>query len=153
MRVWLRRFAYSIAALIIVPPATGAVYQQILLGNERRAHPMPGELVDVGGHKMHIYCAGQGSPPVILDSGQGDSYISWRKVQPEIAKFVSVCSYDRAGLGYSEPSPRPSTSRVFAEELHELLNAAGVAPPYILVGHSFGGFNVRLFASHYRSET
>jgi pimeloyl-ACP methyl ester carboxylesterase len=68
-------------------------------------------------------------------------------------KFVSVCSYDRAGLGYSEPSPQPSTSRVFAEELHDLLHAAGVAPPYILVGHSFGGFNVRLFASRYRSET
>lgn len=79
--------------------------------------------------------------------------ISWRKVQPEIGKFVSVYSYDRAGLGYSEPSPRPRTSRVFAEELHELLNAAGVAPPYILVGHSFAGFNVRLFASRYRSET
>jgi len=121
MRVWLRRVAYSIAALIIVPPATGAVYQQILLASERRANPMPGELVDVGGYKMHIYCAGRGSPPVILDSGQGDSYISWRKVQPEIAKFVSVCSYDRAGLGYSEPSPRPSTSRVFAEELTSCL--------------------------------
>jgi pimeloyl-ACP methyl ester carboxylesterase len=153
MRVWLRRVAYSIAALIITAPASGAVYQQILLASERRANPMPGQLIDVGGYRMHIYCAGQGSPPVILDSGLGDSYISWRKVQPEIAKFVSVCSYDRAGLGYSEPSPRPSTSRVFAEELHELLNAAGVAPPYILVGHSFGGFNVRLFASRYRSET
>ena len=153
MRVWLRRFAYSIAALIIVPPATGAVYQQILLATERRANPMPGQLIDVGGYKMHIYCEGQGAPPVILDSGQGDSYLSWRTVQAEIAKFVSVCSYDRAGLGYSEPSPRPRTSRVIAEELHGLLHAAGVAPPYILVGHSFGGFNVRLFASHYRSET
>ena len=152
MRVWLRRVAYSIAALIIVPPATSAVYQQILLASERRANPMPGQLIDVGGYRMHIYCAGQGSPPVILDSGQGDSYISWRNVQPEIAKFVSVCSYDRAGLGYSEPSPRPSTSRVFAEELHQLLQTAGVPPPYILVAHSFGGFNVRLFASRYRSE-
>jgi pimeloyl-ACP methyl ester carboxylesterase len=153
MPVWLRRVAYSIAALIITAPASGAVYQQILLASERRANPMPGQLIDVGGYRMHIYCAGQGSPPVILDSGQGDSYISWRKVQPEIAKFVLVCSYDRAGLGYSEPSPRPRTSRAFAEELHELLSAAGVAPPYILVGHSFGGFNVRLFASRYRSET
>jgi pimeloyl-ACP methyl ester carboxylesterase len=153
MRVWLRRFAYSIAALIIVPPATGAVYQQILLSSERRAHPMPGELIDVGGYKMHIYCTGPGGPAVILDSGLGDSYMSWRNVQPEIAKFVSVCSYDRAGMGYSEPSPRPRTSRVFAEELHELLHAARVAPPYILVGHSFGGFNARLFASRYRFET
>jgi pimeloyl-ACP methyl ester carboxylesterase len=153
VRVWSRRVAYSVTTLIVIALVSGASYQQILLASERRANPMPGQLIDVGGYRMHIYCAGQGSPPVILDSGQGDSYISWRKVQPEIAKFVSVCSYDRAGLGYSEPSPRPRTSRVFAEELHELLNAAGVAPPYILVGHSFGGFNVRLFASRYRSET
>ena len=153
LRSWLGRVARGAAVLIVVAVVSGALYQNVLLARDRRTHPMPGQLIDVGGYRMHIYCAGQGAPPVILDSGQGDSYISWRKVQPEIAKFVSVCSYDRAGLGYSEPSPRPRTSRVFAEELHELLNAAGVAPPYILVGHSFGGFNVRLFASRYRSET
>src|SRR5580704_7894615 len=153
LRSWLGRIARGAAVLIVVAVVSGALYQNVLLARDRRAYPMPGEFIDVGGYRMHIYCAGQGCPPVILDSGQGDSYISWRKVQPEIAKFVSVCSYDRAGLGYSEPSPRPRTSRVFAEELHELLNATGVAPPYILVGHSFGGFNVRLFASHYRSET
>jgi pimeloyl-ACP methyl ester carboxylesterase len=152
MRVWLRRFAYSIAALIIVPPATGAVYQQILLSSERRAHPMPGELIDVGGYKMHIYCTGPGGPAVILDSGLGDSYMSWRNVQPEIAKSVLVCSYDRAGIGYSQPSPLPRTSRIFAEELHRLLHTAGVPPPYILVAHSMAGYNVRLLASLYRSE-
>jgi pimeloyl-ACP methyl ester carboxylesterase len=152
-RTWLRRIAWRTAALILVAMLGGALYQNVLLARERHAYPMPGQLIDVGGYKMHLYCTGQGNPPVILDSGLGDSYISWRKVQPEIAKFVLVCSYDRAGMGYSDPSPRPRTSRVFAEELHELLHAAGVAPPYILVGHSFGGFNVRLFASRYRSET
>jgi len=153
LRSWLGRIARGAALLILVAVVSGALYQNVLLARERRAYPMPGQLIDVGGYKMHIYCEGQGAPPVILDSGQGDSYLSWRTVQAEIAKFVSVCSYDRAGLGYSEPSPRPRTSRVIAEELHGLLHAAGVAPPYILVGHSFGGFNVRLFASHYRSET
>ncbi len=114
--------------------------------------PCPDNLSTVGGYKMHIYCTGQGSPTVILDAGMGDSFISWRKVQPEIAKFTRVCSYDRAGIGYSDSSPRPSTSKDFAQELHMLLHNAGVAPPYVLVGHSMGGFDVRLYASLYRNE-
>ena len=101
---------------------------------------------------MHIDCTGQGSPTVVLESGLGDTYVSWRKVQPEIAKFTRVCSYDRAGLGFSDPSTRPRTSQVIAEELHALLGAAGIAPPYVLVGHSMGGFDVRLFASLYRNH-
>ena len=101
---------------------------------------------------MHIDCIGEGSPTVILESGLGDSYISWRRVQPRIAKFTRVCSYDRAGLGYSESSSQPRTSEVIAGELHALLRAAGVAPPYVLVGHSMGGFDVRLYASLYRNE-
>jgi pimeloyl-ACP methyl ester carboxylesterase len=105
---------------------------------------------------MHIDCMGQSigaqTPTVILDSGLGDTYTSWRKVQPQIAQFARVCSYDRAGLGYSDSSPRPRTSREFAEELHTLLHAAGITGPLILVGHSMGGFNVRLYASLYRSE-
>jgi pimeloyl-ACP methyl ester carboxylesterase len=113
---------------------------------------MPGQLVDVGGYKMHIDCMGQGTPAVILESGLGDSYISWQKVQPKIAQFTRVCSYDRAGLGYSESSPRPRTSKNFAEELHTLLHNAGIPAPYVLVAHSMGGFDVRLYASLYRSE-
>jgi pimeloyl-ACP methyl ester carboxylesterase len=109
-------------------------------------------LVSVDGRKMHIDCTGQGSPTVILDSGLGDTYLSWQKVQPEIARFVHVCSYDRAGLGYSDPSPQPRTSRVIAQELHELLQAAHIAPPYILVGHSMGGYDVRVYAGLYRGE-
>jgi pimeloyl-ACP methyl ester carboxylesterase len=113
---------------------------------------MPGRLVDVGGHRMHINCAGQGTPTVILDSGLGDTYLSWRKVQPEIANYTRVCSYDRAGAGYSDNGPRARTSRVFAEELHTLLQNANIPPPYILVGHSMAGFDVRLYASLYGNE-
>jgi pimeloyl-ACP methyl ester carboxylesterase len=113
---------------------------------------MPGRLVDVGGYKMHIYCTGQGSPAVILDSGLGDSFISWQRVQPQIASFVRVCSYDRAGMGYSEASPRPRTSIVFAEELHQLLHNAGIAQPYILAGHSMAAYNIRLYASLFKSD-
>ncbi len=113
---------------------------------------MPGQLVDIGGYKLHISCIGQGSPTVILDSGLGDSYLSWRKVQPQIARFTRVCSYDRAGLGYSDSSPRSRTSKDIAEELHTLLHSAGIPPPYILVGHSMGGYDVRLYASLYLSD-
>jgi pimeloyl-ACP methyl ester carboxylesterase len=82
----------------------------------------------------------------------GDTYVSWSKVQPQIAKFARVCSYDRAGIGYSDSSSQPRTSKVIAGELHALLQAAGAAPPYVLVGHSMGGYNVRVYASLYRKE-
>jgi len=89
---------------------------------------------------------------VVLDSGLGDSYLSWRKVEPEIAKFTRVCSYDRSGLGYSDSSSRARTSQVISEELHSLLQAASIPPPYVIVGHSMGGYDVRVYTSLYRSE-
>jgi pimeloyl-ACP methyl ester carboxylesterase len=101
---------------------------------------------------MHFDCIGEGTPTVILESGLGDSYTSWHKVQPKIARVTRVCSYDRAGLGYSDSSPRPRTSRDVAEELHVLLRNAGISGPLILVGHSMGGFDVRVFASLYRTD-
>jgi pimeloyl-ACP methyl ester carboxylesterase len=156
---WLQRFFLFIAAATILLAAAGAIYQSLSADRDRRLHPMSGLRVTIpaGGSDrlaltMHIYCTGQGSPAVILDSGLGDSYLSWRKVQPEIAKFTRVCSYDRAGLGYSDSSPRARTSQVVAEELGGLLQSAGVAPPYVLVGHSIGGFDVRLFTNLYRNE-
>lgn len=151
-RPWLRIIVRSFFIVVVSLAIAGFLYQNISETRDRRFNRMPGELVDVGGYKMHIDCAGQGSPVVVLDAGLGDSYISWRKVQPQIAKFIRVCSYDRAGLGYSDPSPRERTSRVFAEELHSLLHNAGIAGPVILVGHSMGGYDVRLFASLYRNE-
>jgi len=149
---WLDRALRVLLTLIIAVLVVGGLYENISEARERRFHPMPGQLVDIGSYKMHIYCAGQGSPTVILDAGMGDSFISWHKVQPEIAKFTRVCSYDRAGIGYSDSSPRPSTSKDFAQELHTLLLNAGVPQPLILVGHSMGGFDVRLYASLYRNE-
>jgi pimeloyl-ACP methyl ester carboxylesterase len=130
----------------------GMIYENIFEARDRRFNPMTGRLFDVGGFRMHLDCTGEGSPMVILESGLGDTYASWRKVQPQIAKFVRVCSYDRAGLGYSDSRSLPRTSKVIAGELHALLQAAGIAPPYILVGHSMGGFDVRLYASLYRNE-
>ena len=101
---------------------------------------------------MHVCCLGVGSPTVVLDSGLSDSWLSWHRVQPDVAQFTRVCSYDRAGLGWSDPSPRSRTSKVFAEELHTLLQHANIAPPYILVGHSMGGYDVRVFTKAYPRE-
>jgi pimeloyl-ACP methyl ester carboxylesterase len=148
----LRRILLGLLALVLGLAAAGMIYQNIFEARDLRFNPMPGRRVDVGGYKMHINCTGDGSPTVILDSGLGDSYVSWRKVQPQIAKFTRVCSYDRAGMGFSDSSSQPRTSKVIAGELHELLRAAGIAPPYVLVGHSMGGYDVRLYASLYRNE-
>ena len=147
-----RRILLLLLAFLLVLAAAGFLYENISEARDRRFNPMAGRLVDVRGRKMDIDCTGEGTPTVILDSGLGDSYLSWRKVQPEIAKFTRVCSYDRAGLGYSEPSSQPRTSKVIAEELHALLQAASVSPPYVIVGHSMGGYDVRVYTSRYRNE-
>ena len=138
--------------LVLMLAAAGFIYENISEARDHRFNPMSGKLVDVDGHKMHIDCTGNGTPSVILDAGLGDTYLSWRKVQPEISKFTRVCSYDRAGLGYSQSASGPRTSKMIAEQLHSLLQAAGIAPPYVLVGHSMGGYDVRLYASLYPTD-
>jgi pimeloyl-ACP methyl ester carboxylesterase len=147
-----RRTLLLLLAFVLILAAAGFFYENISEARDRRFNPMEGRLVDVGGRKMHIDCTGDGNPTVILDSGLGESYLSWRKVQPQIAKFTRVCSYDRAGLGYSDLSPRPRTSKVIAEELHALLQASSVPPPYVIVGHSMGGYDVRVYTSLQRNE-
>lgn len=114
--------------------------------------PPPGQMVDVGGFRMHLVCEGEGSPAVILDAGAADLWTTWFRVQPEIARSTRVCSYDRAGIGYSDPGPLPRSRRRTVEELRTLLAQAGVPPPYILVGHSFGGLNARLHAALHPQE-
>jgi len=115
--------------------------------------PPPGDFVQVGDHRLHLYCLGEGSPAVVFDSGLGSSSLDWARVQPEVARLTRACVYDRAGYGWSDPGPNPRDSATIARELQELLGHGGVAPPYVLVGHSFGGFNVRLFASEHPDET
>jgi pimeloyl-ACP methyl ester carboxylesterase len=113
----------------------------------------PARLVNVGhGRKMNILCIGNGTPTVIFDAGLGDQIRAWATVQPQIARRTRACSYDRAGLGFSDPSNRPGTSLNAVDDLHELLIAASIKPPYVLVGHSLGGMYVRLYADKYRSK-
>jgi pimeloyl-ACP methyl ester carboxylesterase len=112
----------------------------------------PGRLVSIGSHRLHIRCEGEGCPPVIFDAALGGSSLSWSLVQPAVARVTRACSYDRAGFGWSDAGPMPRTAGRIADELHALLRAADVPPPYLLVGHSYGGLVMRLYASRHRSE-
>lgn len=110
--------------------------------------PPPGRLIDVGGWRLHLHCTGERSatrPTVVLEAGNGDFSVDWSLVQPSVARFARVCSYDRAGSAWSDLGPRPRTLRQIAFELHMLLERAGEPPPYVLVGHSYGGALVRMY--------
>jgi pimeloyl-ACP methyl ester carboxylesterase len=138
---------------LFVLAVIGATYEARSRKRDRRLYQPPGRLIDMGGYKLHLYCSGSGSPTVVLDYGLQGSYLDWRSVQPEVARFTRVCSYDRGGYGWSDPSPKPRTLTAMMEELHALLAAAGEKPPYILVGHSYGGFDVVTYAHQFRDET
>lgn len=114
--------------------------------------PPMGALFDVGGHKLALECAGSGTPAVILGHGQGNTRRIWDKVWPDLVRMGRICRYDRAARGDSEVGPAPTTSGRMAHELHDLLRAARVPPPYIMVGHSLGGMNAQLYAHTYPSE-
>src|ERR1700722_6498138 len=112
-------------------------------------HPAPGQIYNVGGYKMHLYCTGAGSPAVVLDAGLGNDSLIWANVQPELSKITQVCSYDRAGFGWSEARPEARDARRLSDELHALLGAAGVNGPTILMGHSISGMYIRDYATRY----
>lgn len=141
-----------VAAILCAAAIAGSIYELVSERNDARRFPQEGRSVDVGGFRLNIHCTGVGEPAVILDSGLGIPAMGWDLVQPGVEKFTRVCSYDRAGYGWSDPGRLPRTSQQIAQELHVLLQNAGERPPYILVGHSFGGFNVRVFNGLYPDE-
>src|SRR2546430_2574221 len=130
----------------------GLSSQAIASAVDASHYPAPGKLVDIGGYRLHIHCTGTGSPTVILDAGLGGTSLDWSKVQPAVARFTRVCSYDRAGYGWSDTGPGPRTSQQIVKELHLLLMHAQISGPYLLVGHSVGGLNMRLYAYRYPHE-
>jgi len=148
----IRFFLVVILVLGVTAAAAGYAYDRIATWRDQRKFPAKGQLVDLGGYRIHLLCTGQGSPTVLLDAGGFDSLEQWSLVQPEVAKLTRVCSYDRPGFGWSDPSPYPQTSRQVVTELHAVLDNAGISGPYLPVGHSIAGLYARVFTNQYRSE-
>ena len=134
-----------IAIVAILPAIAGAAPGDAL-------YARPGQLVAVDHTRLSLYCLGTGSPAVVFDSGFEDWAPVWALVQPAVSKWTRACSYDRAGVGFSDAGSMPRTSARIADELHGALHNAGVTGPYILVGHAFGGDNVRTFAQRYLKD-
>ncbi len=145
---WFGRAALALLALAALAACAGATYQRVVDWRDAHRFSQRGKSFQAGRVWLNLDCSGQGTPTVILDSGMGSPALDWIRVQPEVAKFTRVCSYDRAGYGWSEPSP-DTTSLHIARELKALLEAAGEKGPYVMVGHSFGGYNVRVFSQQY----
>ena len=143
--------AIELAALLVVA-LLGLRYERRARQQDAAAIHPPGKLVDLSGYRLHLYCTSGGDPAVILEHGHRATYLDWYLVQPELAKFTRVCSYDRAGYGWSDPSPRNRTPSIMADELRSALQAAGERPPYILVGHSFGAMTAIAFAHKFPDE-
>jgi pimeloyl-ACP methyl ester carboxylesterase len=141
-----------VLALFWLSVLVGAGYQVIAASRDLRIYPPLGRLVDVGGYRLHLTTAGAGKPTVVMDAGLGHFSLIWSLVQKEVATFTHVCTYDRAGYAWSDRGPQPRTSSQIVRELHTLLANGGIMGPYILVGHSFGGLNMYLYACQYPDE-
>ncbi len=148
--IW-RGFVFMFMTLALLLGA-GVVYQTSASLKDRETYTAQGTIFEVNGRAMHLYCIGQGSPTVILESGVGGNTLLWAYIQPTIAETTRICSYDRAGYGWSEISTSVRTGEQLVNELHNLLEVGQIEPPYVLVGHSFGGIVIRSFASTYPDD-
>jgi pimeloyl-ACP methyl ester carboxylesterase len=152
---WARRLGWILAGLLaglLTLSLIGAVYQEVATRSDQRRFPPPGELIDVGSHRLHLNCTGHGSPAVILEAGNLGMSADWIKIQQRVVETTQVCSYDRAGTGWSDTGPDPRDADRISAELHTLLSHAGVAAPYVLVGHSYGGLYTLRYAGQYPDE-
>src|SRR5687768_7101768 len=147
-RIWVVYPLFVVYAL----SAIGGGYHTVRDSFERRAHRAPGQLVDVGGHRLHLLCAGSGAPTVVLESGLGQGAAYWGWISDAFARDTRVCVYDRAGRGWSDPAPDGQDGIAVAEDLHILLDRAQVPDPFVLVGHSSGAQYVRIFAGRYPEQ-
>lgn len=153
--VWVRRLLIGLVVIVVAPVAAGFIYESIATAAAGRDYPPPGQLVDVGGYRLHLHVMGeaQGTPTVILDHGGSAMSAQWGWVQPGIARFTRVVAYDRPGMGWSDSSPERLEAQQAAHDLYTALQQAGIQGPYLLVGHSMGGLAVRVFAQAYPGET
>jgi pimeloyl-ACP methyl ester carboxylesterase len=145
---FLKWLVTSVGVVVVA----GLVFQFSITVWESHLYPPPGKLVDIGGLRLHINCTGAGNPTVIMEAGPNDSSVIWQLVQPDISKFTRVCSYDRAGFGWSDAGDEPRSSLNIANELARLLTRAAVPGPYVLVGHDFGTLDLRVFTARHRQD-
>ncbi|HEX8614678.1 MAG TPA: alpha/beta hydrolase [Telluria sp.] len=147
------RFALRLSVSAIAAACSAASFAQAPAAVDTQlAFSHANQMVDIGGRRINLYCSGSGPNTVIFDAQSGTGGWVWHNVQPAIAKQTRACVFDRAGMGFSDPSPRPNSSQNVVEDLHAVLGKAGIAPPYVLVGNSLGGANVQLFTYRYPDE-
>jgi pimeloyl-ACP methyl ester carboxylesterase len=149
---WLKYGGIALLALPLVLAGGGALFQAGASAVEAGRYPPTGQLVDVGGYRLHLHCLGEGAPTVILDAANQGTVSNWAWIQPAVADTTRVCAYDRAGLGWSDLGPAAQDTRQNAAALNTLLGKAGETGPYVLVGHSFGGLFVRMYAEVYPEQ-
>jgi pimeloyl-ACP methyl ester carboxylesterase len=141
------------SGIAVVGALLGMVYQTLGTRRDGKAYPPPGRLVDLGGHRLHVLESGCGSPTIVMEAGLMSTVLSWSDLQRKLAGSYRVVSYDRAGLGWSDLGPMPRTADRIVDELHAMLKRAAMPAPYVLVGHSFGGLTMPLFAERFPDET
>jgi pimeloyl-ACP methyl ester carboxylesterase len=146
-----RWLLYPILAVLLLA-SVGGGYETVREALDASAYPMPGQLIDVGGHRLHLYCTGSGSPTVVLEPGGGASSSDFGWIAPVVARDTTVCVYDRAGRGWSDATDSPQDGTHIAADLHTLLDRAHVPGPYVLAGHSFGGLYVQSFAAQFPDQ-
>lgn len=146
---YILRGIVVLIALIVVALGSSAAYNAWAFHHARAVAGVPGKLYMVNGRNMHLYCTGQGSPTIVLEDGLGNDWTIWAKVQPVLSHDTQVCSYDRAGFGWSDPRPAVRDSNAIATELHGLLTQAGITGPIILMGHSIAGIHMREYEARY----
>jgi pimeloyl-ACP methyl ester carboxylesterase len=148
-----RHIVFVVVGLVTFIVLAGATYQSVATALERRRFPYPGRLIDVGDHQLHLQCTGEGQPTVILEAPAAGLSTAWAWVQGDLATVTRVCSYDRAGLGWSEAGEGGYGAAQVPDELHTLLERAGEHGPFVIAGHELGASFARMYASRFRDQT
>ena len=147
----VRWLIYPVVASLAIG-SVGGMYETAARAHDQHAYPAPGTLYDVDGHRLHMNCSGSGSPTVVLENGLGATSLNWTRITAEVSRTSRICSYDRAGQGWSDDADAPQDGLAVAADLHALLERSGEPGPYLLVGHSAGGVYVMTYAAEYPDE-